>query len=478
MVPGAFGVEFVGADLKDKRLNDRLVRSAESLGKSCAASIPAATSDRAEMEAVYRFFDNPKVTLEALMAPHRQSTLERIGQCETAILVQDTTEVDVTRPTQQVQGAGPLTHVSRLGSHYHPLMAFDADQLALGIVWSKHWTRDSIRTDRTAAQKREDVRNTPIEDKESYRWVEGLRAALEVARECPETQCVAISDSESDIYELLAEPRETESEYSLELIVRAAGDRSIADAEGKILSRVRNAPVAYQATVHVSKRTPKTNAKNLPPRKRARDARTAKVEVRAASVQIKSPRNTPKRPALNYNVVLVEEVNPVDGTVPIQWILITSLPIDTAEAIQRIVAYYCARWQIEIYFRTLKSGCRIQERHFETMSRLENCLALYSVIAWKVLYLCRIGETCPDLPCDVIFSDSEWKAVYMVTEQEPAPGEPPNINEMIRMIASLGGYVSRQTTRPGTQTLWIGLQRSYDLARGWDAFGPGSKVLT
>jgi hypothetical protein len=475
VVANGFGVEFVGVQLKDKRLNQRACRIAESLGRSCSASIPAATDGRAEMEAVYRFFSNRKVTPEALMAPHRAATLERIGQCEVVLLVQDTTEVDVTRPSQQVKGAGPLSSESRRGGFFHPLVAF-SDELALGIVWSKSWEREAIQTNRSPEEKRKETRSKPIEEKESIRWVEGVRAAREVARKCPQAQCIAVSDSESDIYEVLAEPRGNEVGRDLELIVRAAGDRNVTDPGGTLLSRLRSTPCLFRLSLDVSQRKAKTNAKNLPPRKRSRDARTALVEVRATSVTIRSPRNTAHRPSLPYNAVLVEEVSPPEGEVPIQWLLITSLPIDTLEQVREVLNHYCNRWPIETYFRTLKSGCRVQQRYFETMPRLENCLAIYSVIAWKILYLCGLGEQCPELPCDVVFNESEWKAVYTVAKQLPPPGQPPTINEMIRLIASLGGYVTRRKTRPGTQTLWIGLQRAYDLARGWDTFGPGAKL--
>jgi hypothetical protein len=461
--------------LNDERLNKRASRIAESLGRNCSRSIPAATDGRAEMEAVYRFFGNPKVTPAALMAPHRAATLERMDQCEVVLLVQDTTEVDVTRPSQQVQGAGPLSSESRRGSFFHPLMAF-SDELALGIVWSKSWKREAIQTNRSPEEKRKETRAKPIEEKESMRWVEGVRAAREVARECPKVQCIAVSDSESDIYEVLAEPRGNELGKDLELIVRAAGDRNVTDPGGTLLSRLRSTSCLFRMSLDVSRRKAKTNAKNLPPRKRSRDARTALVEVRATSVTIRSPRNTAQRPSLQYNAVLVEEVSPPEGEVPIQWLLITSLPIDTLDQVREVLDHYCNRWPIEIYFRTLKSGCRVEQRYFETMPRLENCLAIYSVIAWKILYLCGLGEQCPELPCDVVFNESEWKAVCTVAKQLPPPGQPPTINEIIRLIASLGGYVMRSKTRPGTQTLWIGLQRAFDLARCWDTFGPGAKL--
>jgi len=471
-----FAEEFVGIDFNDKRLTDRVVRIADSLGKSCHASIPAAANGRAEMEAIYRFFDNSNVSPQKLTSRHRSATLERIGECDVVLLVQDTTELDVTRPSQQVTGTGPLTHNSRRGSYYHPLLAFNTEGLALGTVWNKHWVRESIQTDLTASEKRKKARSKPIEEKESFRWLEGARAALVVAGECPETQCIVMGDSESDIYELLAEPRVTSNNRTLELIVRAAGDRNLADCDDTLLSKVRSTPCLFRATVDVSKRRQKTNAHTKSPRKCSREARVAEVEIRATRVTIHSPRNGPSRPSLVYNVVLVEETSPPEGEQPIQWVLITSLPIDTIEQVKQIVSYYCHRWQIEIYFRVLKSGCRIQERYFETMNRLDNCLAIYIVIAWKILYLCRLGQECPDLSCDVVFTDSEWKAAYTIVKHKPAPSQPPTLNEMIRLIASLGGYVIRKNTNPGTQTLWFGLQRLNDLANAWDTFGPGSQT--
>lgn len=476
MVSSGFSEEFVGVDFNDKRLNARLLRTAETLGEHCFCSIPAAADGRAEMEAIYRLIDNEKVSPQKLKAPHRRATLERIHPCDVALLVHDTTELDVTRPSQQVNGAGPLSHVSRRGSYYHPLMAFTDEGLALGTVWSKHWVRERIQTGVTREEKRRIRHNKAIEDKESFRWVEAVRAGLETSRECPDTQCVIISDSESDIYEVLAEPRETTDGVKLDLIIRAAGNRQLADCDEKVLERLRSSPCLFRSTVDISKRIQKTNVTESSPRKKSRDGRIAEVEVRAASVVIQAPCKGSQRQAVKYNIVLVEEPTPPPGADPIQWVLITSLPIDTPEDVQRIIDYYCHRWQIEIYFRVLKSGCRIQERYFETMRRLENCLALYVVIAWKILYLSRLGQKCPDLPCDIIFSESEWKSVYTIVKHKPAPKQVPTINEIIRMIASLGGYVIRNKTRPGTQSLWIGIQRAFDFANAWDAFGPGYRT--
>lgn len=471
----SLGSELSTAELGDKRLSKRLVTIVDSFHAKPNMSIPAATNGRAEMEAAYRFFNNDKVNPDAIHDPHRAATLERIRQVPVILLPQDTTDIDVSRPQQQVKGAGPMECESRTGAFYHSMVAFTPEGLALGTVWRKSWAREKIEKELTPTEKSYKRQNTPIEEKESMRWLEGVRAARTVAEECPETQCIAIGDSEADIYELFAESRETGNSKPLELIIRACHNRKLNDCDDGLLESVRKSPLLYECTLDVSRRIPKVSG-DTRKRREERDSRVAAVEVRARSVTLRPPpRLRGKMSAVVLNAVLVEEVNPPKGQTPIQWILITTLPIDELEMVRLIVEYYCVRWQIEIYFKTLKSGCRIEERYFETLPALLNCVAVYAIVAWKILYLCRLSRECPDIDCEVVFTPSEWKSVYMATRREDPPETPPTLNEIVRMIASLGGYVNRNSTSPGTQTLWFGLQRLHDLSTAWDAFGPDTR---
>ena len=357
-----------------------------------------------------------------------------------------------------MKGAGPIECDSRRGAFFHPLIAFDAGGLPLGVAWQKSWARDNIETELTAKEKEQLRRKTPIEEKESIRGVEGIRAARQVAESCPQTTCVCVADSEADIYEMFSEPRATRH-GEVHLLIRACQNRSTSDPQAKWLKAARATSCLFQASVNVSARDAKIQG-DTSKRHETRDARIAEVEVRATTVTLRPPpRHDRKLPEVTVNVVLVEETNPPEGATPIQWLLITTLPIDDLEQVQQIVSYYSIRWQIEIYFRTVKSGCRIENRQFETLDRLLNCLAVYSIIAWKIMYLCRLGRECPDLDCEIIFEPSEWKSVYMTVRTEEPPSTPPTLNEMIRMIATLGGYVNRRSTQPGPQTLWFGLQR-------------------
>jgi hypothetical protein len=469
---------FESACFGDRRLTNRLVKIVDQLSEYPNLSIPGAMKIRSDTEAAYRFFDNPRVSPAAILAPHISASKERIRQSRVALLVHDTTEIDLTRPEQQVEGAGPLDGNKRMGTFYHPLMAFDDQGLPLGIVWDKTWAREQTEEKPqklSAAEKREQMRKLPIEEKESMRWLEGFRAALATAKACPQTQCVCIADSEADIYELFLEERRVNETRNLELLVRSDQQRSVSDGGGSVLNAVRSTPCLYTCYVDVSKRTLKIKAKKGL-RNQPREARLAEVEVRAMSVALHSPhRLGGSLPGVTVNVVLAEEVNTPEGQIPIQWILITTLPIDTVEQVQLIVHYYTVRWQIEVYFRTLKSGCRVEERYFENMDRMLNCLAVYTVVAWKVLFLCRLSQECPDLNCEVVFDPSEWMPLYMAIHRMQPPKTPPTLNEVVRMIASLGGYVMRKSTQPGTQTLWIGLQRLHDLSLAWETFGPGAE---
>ena len=465
--------EVLGANFGDKRLDERLGTIAEEFASHPNVSIPAATTGRAEMEAAYRFFDNDKVTPDKILEPHFQATRKRIAQHDVVLLVQDTTELDLTRPGQQVRGAGPMDSEARRGAFLHPLQAFDLNAIPLGMVWQKSWTREEVQTELTKAEKNKKRMETPIEDKESIRWVEGIRASREVAKACPGTTCVCVGDSESDIYELFSESRAT-PENNLQLLVRACQTRATTD-QSNWFDKVRATPCLYTCSVDVSARRTKIAADKQGKRSKPRDARVADVEIHATTVSLRPPpRFDRKLPEVTIHVVLIEEANPPAGCEPIQWLLITTMPIDTAEQVQAIVSAYCIRWQIEIFFKTLKTGCRVEQRQFETIDRILNCLAVYSIVAWRIMHLCRLGRECPDLDCEVVFEPCEWKAVYTAIKREDPPQTPPRLNEMIRLVASLGGYVIRKSTQPGPQTLWIGMQRVHDLSTAWNAFGPDS----
>jgi hypothetical protein len=474
--------ELETADLGDKRLNERFENILEAFAGQPHASIPATLGGHAELEATYRFFDNEKITPEKLLAPHFDATIQRCQQQKVVLCAQDTTELDFTRPQQQVIGAGPLDGSSRRGALLHLNEALTEDGTPLGAIDAEIWAReepDLTKPKLTPKEKEKTRRTLPIEEKESMRWLKGIRATQRLAEDCPDTLCVSLGDSESDIYELFTEPR---TQDNFHWIIRACHDRKVLDEQGVTTGVIRDS-LMEQPILFTNEITVRARKSLLPndkrPRSKSRAGRQASVEVRAVAVTIKAP-TTYKHDvrSVTMNAVLVQESNPPKGEVQIEWILLTTLPIETVEEVATVIRYYTVRWMIEIFFRTLKSGCRIEERRFETLDRMLACTAIYMIVAWRVLYVCRLGRSCPDMPCDLIFESSEWQSIWSVTHQgEALPLKVPSLCEMVRLIASLGGYVVRPGRRdpPGVETVWKGMQRMWDLALAWRTFGPGAK---
>jgi hypothetical protein len=467
------------ADLGDERLDARFVTLLSALGNRPNLSIPAACGGRSEMKAAYRFFDNDHVTFDKVIQPHIDQSLQRVAEQKVALLVQDTTENDLTRPEQQVAGVGTLDG-SRHGLLLHAMQAFTPQGVPLGTVWAEVLNRTEGVTHASAPAHRSQRRRTPIEEKESLRWLTGLRAAVAVAQQLPGVQCVCVADSEADIYEWFAEPR---GAHPVHWLIRACQDRALqtqqpgpTGAGQHLRDPVLATPVLYQVDLLIRGRQAKTAAEDRG-RRQNRETRQAAVEVRAATVTLRPPwRHDRKLPAVTVNVVLAREPNPPGGEPPVEWLLVTTLPTETPEQVRTIVEYYCVRWCIEILFRTLKSGCRIERRRFEHVDRVLPCLALYLIVSWRTLFVCRMGRSCPDLDCEAIFEPAEWKAVWVAVHRKQPPKQAPPLGELVHLIASMGGYVERKHSEPGPQTVWIGLQRMYDLAWAWDSFGPEASI--
>lgn len=467
--------ELKAADLRDKRLNKRFCEILDQLGKLPTGSIPAACCGYAETAAAYRFFDNDKVTFDRVLQPHIESTRKRIAGQPYVLLVQDTTEMDLTRPEQQVKGAGPLDGKTRRGVLLHLTGAFTLDGTPLGTTHASPIVRsddDPVNATKTRAQRQA----TPIEEKESYRWVVALRNAQEEASRHPQTQFCCIGDSESDIYELLEETREAPG--NAHWIVRACQDRALQpnSSEETAAKSVREellaASVLYTTLISVRGRKAKVSCEKRG-RRQPRESREAEVEVRAARLTLRPPyRPDRKLLPITVNAVMVRELNPPEGEAAVEWILLTDLPIDTAEDVGGVIEKYTIRWMIEIFFRTLKSGCRVEDRRFEHIDRFLPCLAIYLIVTWRTLYVCRVSRECPDISCEAVFEPEEWKSACRVVHGK-TPRKPPTLQEMVRIVAQLGGYVNRKRKDPpGPQTVWLGLQRLHDITVCWKLFGP------
>ncbi len=435
-------------NLGDKRLDNRATVILNSLLDKPGLSIPAACNGWGETIAAYRFFDNSKTTPEKILSPHIESTITRAREHKEILCLQDTSEMDFTSKPK-TEGLGPLSYEKQIGFYIHPTLITTPDRIPLGVIDSYNWVRNEENFGKAKERK-----NIPIEEKESIRWINGYQNIAKFAQALPDSKVTYVADREADIYELFLEREKIlkENKIAPELLVRSQHNR-VLDNNEKIKDRLKQAQVLGEIQF------------DLPPG-RGRKARTVTQEVKAIRVELKAPyRKDRVLDKVEITAVYTYEKNTPEGEEPIEWILLTSNNIKTFEEACTIVTNYLARWDIEIFFKVLKSGCKIEELQLETFERLENSITLFMIVAWRIMFLMKLGRECPDLPCSMVFEKGEWEAAYIVYKKSTPPENPPSLNEMIKMVASFGGYIGRKGDGPpGPKVLWIGLQRVKDFA--------------
>jgi Transposase DNA-binding/Transposase Tn5 dimerisation domain len=436
--------EFAAAELGDLRRTQRLVELATVLAQRPGASLPEACGDRATLKAAYRFFDNAAIDPQDLLDSHVDATLTRLAAVPLVLAVQDTTELDWTAHPATT-GLGPLGHPAHRGLLVHTTMAFTPERVPLGVLAQQVWARDP-----DAVGKRTTRKQRPIAEKESQKWLTSVAAVLAARVECPQTRFVSVGDREADVYDLLVRERPA----GVDLLVRAAWDRCVTHPERYVWATVAAQPVEATYTVHV-------------PRRGAQPARTAILAVRWCPLTLCPPRHRKRErlPAVRLWAVQALEEAPPAGTAPIEWLLLTTCAVHTtAEALTRVDWYAC-RWGVEVWHRILKSGCRIEARQLETAERLQRCLPLYSVIAWRIFYATMLSRAVPEAPCTVLLDLEEWQALYCVIHRTPTPPElPPSLRQAVHWIAHLGGFLARRGDgEPGATVLWKGFQHLTDL---------------
>ncbi len=438
--------EFGTIEFYDPRLKRRLFSMVRDFYSQPQAPIPQACGSHASTKAAYRFFNNDRVSMDKVLRAHVESTVERIKPNEVVLAVQDTTSLNYTTH-YAMQGLGPInnTQNSSVGLIVHDTMAFSPQGTPLGLLDVQFWARDP--KDRGKKHRRKKL---PIEQKESMKWLKSFRTVCEVQNLCPDTMLVSVGDRESDIYELFLEA--VENPNGPKLLVRCERSRKRKTEVDDLWEDMSRQPVAGIQMVHV-------------PRKGCRAARDAKLEVRHAQVKLKPP-NGKDYPPVEVWMVHAREVDcPASVKSLLDWMLLTTVETSNFEQACERLAWYTKRWGIEVYHRTLKSGCRIEDRRLETADSLQSCLAIDMVVAWRIYHLTQLGREVPDSPCSVFFEEAEWKALYAFINKTPnGPVEEPTLHEAIRMTASLGGFLNRKGDgQPGTTVLWRGLQRLKDI---------------
>lgn len=449
--------EFATIALKDKRRNRRLLRVVANWSKYLGASIASNCRGWKEQMATYRLFACKRVTLAAILAPHRRATILRIQEEKVALLLQDTTElVYEGKPiAKKEKEVGPLNTTRRVGLFAHYQYAITPDRRPLGVLGIFLWAREALYH---IAHSRKHKKQR-FENKESHRWYKGLRSACALQRLVPNTLIVSIADREGDIYEMLVAANTWK--HAPQYVIRACQDRVIMHQAKK------ERPRSLRMLLMLS---PKRGIASLPvPAGPGRTARIAQVSLHAESITFRPPyRHDKKLPQVTVNAVMVREMEPPPNEPAIEWVLLTSLPIDSLSAIQRVIQYYACRWEIEVYFRLLKSGCHVEELQLHTRDRLAPAIALCSILAWRLHLMGRVQQSDPEMICTAICSEVEWKAIAILATGE-CPPTAPTVTIFLGWVAIIGGFSGRKADgKPGPLVLmrgWLRAQEGINMYR-------------
>ncbi|PQV44143.1 IS4 family transposase [Paraburkholderia sp. BL21I4N1] len=343
------------------------------------------------------------------------------------LCIADTTELNFNG--QDVDGAGPLSYEAQVGMYLHATYAVTPDREPLGVMNAWTWAREP----RDANGRRGGVR-------ESVRWIESYEIVAEQARALPDTRLVYVADREGDIAALMQ--RAQELGEPADWLIRSQHNRALRDEE-KLWEKVH----ASNVLGHIS---------FVLPGRSGQKAREVRQELRSQRVTL------PGRAGVALTCVEAYEVDAPAGVKPVIWRLVTNREAGDAHALIELVDWYRARWEIEMFFNVLKNACRVEALQLSQMERVEKALALYMVVSWRIARLMRVGRTCPELDASLFFAADEIHGAHVLCKKA-RPKKPPTLNQVIRMVASLGGFLGRKSDgEPGAKTLWIGMQRVMD----------------
>jgi hypothetical protein len=442
-------LEFGSAALGDERRTTRLVHMATRLAENPGGTLPQAFPTWAELKGAYRFLDQPEVGLEEILEPHRQRTRDVCHQCGEYLLIEDTTELDYTGGAGREDlgfigdghGRGLMLHTSLAVK----IEVWNLDQRpegqVVGLFGLQCWNRRAMPGRKT--ETRAQLLRRP---RESQCWA----AALEqTGGPPPDCTWVYVADRESDFYE----PIERCERHGVDFIIRACQEHRLVGEFDFMSQALEQAALRGQMEVELRSRP-------------GQAARTARVEVRTATVTYRGPyRPGGRRPNLPLNVLEIREVDAPEGSEPLHWILLTSLSAKRWVEVQRIIGRYAARWWVEEYHKALKSGAQVEESQLKRACRLESLVAILAVVAVRLLNTKHLARARPDEVVDLETFGKE--AVQILAKKVGAPKGGWTYRELIRSVARLGGFIGRRGDgEPGWQTIWRGWHRLMYMVQG------------
>jgi len=437
---GSIEEEFEGADLGDQRLNRRLLEIGKRLAADPKKSFPKALSTESELEAGYRFFGNCRVKPEEILRPHVENTARRVAGEGVGLLIHDSSTLSFGSEGFRKDLTESSGGRQRFIVHASLALSADGSRRPLGILHTSH----HVLSEKSAGPRSEGYRT---------RWVDHIEATEELLD--GRASVVHLMDREADSYEILLKLSELGSRF----VVRAKYDRKSGASGQTLQEELRSATFQAVRTVPLGRRGAIQNGakqRKVHPPRLERDAKLT-IRSREFCLQRSSGASKNLAESIQLWVLHVVEEHPPEGESGVEWILHTSEAINSEADALRVVDWYRARWTIEEYFKALKSGCAFEKRQLESRHALENALAVFLPIAWRLLAIRHAARQSPDQPASDIFSPFELRVLrWMVLPRRKKFPEHPSVRDAYLGIAALGGHI-RFNGEPGWATIALGM---------------------
>jgi IS4 transposase len=438
----------------------------EVLAAAPDESFPNVTGDDGELEALYRFLNNDRVELEPLLGPHFRQTAQRAEQSGRVLVIHDTTGFSFGGETRR-KGLGRM---KRAGEHaaqgfyaHVALVASSETGAPLGVagIIPVFRTGDPI-----PYPNRKQDRNW---DREFNRWGELVETS---SRRLEGSRCIHVMDREADAYGLFCQLTENKQDF----VIRSKGDRKLDVPRGnKDQPRLLHDAIErsrYVMTREVQITTKRTDRMARLRKAPTRMTRIAELNLMVTRVDVRHPdytegrsrRGSPLPRAVPINVVHVHELNAPKDQKPVEWTLLTTLPVDTEEDVQFVIDCYRRRWLIEEYFKAIKTGCAFEKRQLESAHALLNALGLFIPMAWHLLALRYLARETPDLSASEVVSDRHLQILRARGKVALSPT--PTVREVMLAIAAEGGHI-KNNGDPGWQVLGRGYEKLLYMELGY-----------
>lgn len=447
----------------DKRLERRFGYLVQRLGEGFGKSIPQSFIKRSEVKAAYNFFKHPRMEYHMIVSAERARLVAQIEQTlpPVVLCVQDTTDLDYTGS----RSSAKLKHLQyeyQKGYYLHNHLMLDAQGNGLGIIDQYLWGREGEGLGSLKQQRKQ----RPYEEKESFRWLEQFDLLQDSFGHLGQTLFIDIADQEADIHELLQGRRHDHVHY----IIRSRGDRSAHQSTAKVVDLIAGMPqqVAFEIEV--------TDDKTGKKRKALMAVRSGRQVIKAS---FRQKGHTPVLPT-EVGIVLAQEICPPAGTAePLEWVLFTSLPLDSVEDAMQVIHWYMLRWRIEVFHYILKQGCSIEKLQLKEPTALQNAIATYSLLSMQILQLRYWQDAAPEAPMQASGFDvkayraaaiylNRWAGASYDTEKKQ-----PTVADFIKVVGQLAGNMLWKNRPIGVKHLWTGLRELQVILNAFEAFDSG-----